>query len=97
MTTEGLRYRQVAFEATVTDIVDGQVKLNVTQRFTGNVEDTVGIPQQPADLPSEFTIGELIDGQSYLISADDGVIATCGQSGPSTDELRSIYQNAFGG
>ena len=34
-------------------------------------------------------------GKTYLISATDGMVAVCGNSGPATGELRSLYDQAF--
>jgi hypothetical protein len=35
-------------------------------------------------------------GGQYLITAYDGNVNYCGFSGPSTPELRSAYEEAFG-
>jgi hypothetical protein len=35
-------------------------------------------------------------GEQYLITATDGNVNYCGFSGPSTPELRSAFEEAFG-
>jgi len=37
------------------------------------------------------------EGERYLVAADDGQVATCGLSGPYTDEMAAAYDEAFGG
>ncbi len=36
-------------------------------------------------------------GRSYIVSASDGVVHYCGQTGPATPELQTIYDAAFAG
>ncbi len=36
-------------------------------------------------------------GRPYLVSASDGVVHYCGQTGPATTELQAIYDAAFAG
>lgn len=97
ITPESLRDgAALAFEATVDRIEGDQVYMDVDTRYVGDVAEVVRIPQQPSDLPSEMTPGAFVVGTSYLLSiTPDGYIAACGQSGPATDELRAIYDEAF--
>jgi hypothetical protein len=85
-----------AFEGTVTAIDGTTVTLLATQVFAGEVGETV---QVAAPDPGQF--GGLIQavdfqvGQTYLVSATDGSMLVCGNSGKATGELRSLYTEAF--
>ena len=35
-----------------------------------------------------------VDGQ-YLVTAYDGVVSYCGQTGPATPELQAVFDEAF--
>lgn len=91
---EWLAESEVAFEGRVTGIDGSTVTLEVLQQYSGEAVRTATIPQGTDDL-IELTIGRLELGGTYLISATDGVIMTCGFSGPSTPELKSVYEEAF--
>ncbi|MFC0680298.1 hypothetical protein ACFFGH_20885 [Lysobacter korlensis] len=84
----------VAFEGRVTGIDGSTVRLEVLHQYTGEPASTVTIPQGTEDL-IELTTGRFELGGTYLISAVAGVVTTCGQSGPSTPELKSLYEAAF--
>ncbi|MEZ0492392.1 hypothetical protein AB2L28_09085 [Kineococcus sp. TBRC 1896] len=97
VSAESLADSDLAFEADVTAIDDGTVTLEVTHRYQGDVHDEVSVPQQPADQLSEFGPGPFTEGASYLITTDGDVVTGCGASGPASQELRSLYRQAFGG
>lgn len=84
-----------AFRGTVTGIADGIVTLTVTDRFVGNLGDTV----QTTQGVSAGVDGEPItfeNGATYLIAINsDDTILTCGASGPDSPELSTIYSQAF--
>jgi hypothetical protein len=68
----------------------------VAVTFKGDTEGEVIVPQQAADLPSEFSPGQFNLGATYLIGTTNGEqIAVCGRSGPATPELRAQYAQAF--
>ncbi len=84
----------IAFKGTVT-IVDGDVvQLIVDQSYVGV---DVGAVTLTAAEGMEALIGGVAweVGQQYLVSAYDGVVAYCGQSGPASPELQAIYDAAF--
>jgi hypothetical protein len=86
----------VAFAATATTISDdGTVTLTVTDRYAGEVTDVVEVPQGDDVLLDGMPL-HYEEGGDYLIAASDGVILTCGQSGPATPELEQLYAAAFG-
>jgi hypothetical protein len=91
---EWIAESDVAFEGRVTGIEDSTVTLEVLHQYAGEEVDTVTIPQGTDEL-IEITIGPLQTGGTYLISATDGLVMACGFSGPSTPELKSVYEEAF--
>ena len=89
-------FAEQAFRADVASIADGTVTLTVTERFRGEVSDTVQVVQgTDAALDGGPMIFE--DGATYLISAADGEVLTCGLSGAADEGLEPIYDEAFGG
>ena len=83
-----------AIEGRVTGIQGSTVTVEVLHQYKGEPADTVTVPQGTDDLTSLPT--QRFDvGGTYLISAVDGVVTTCGMTGPSTPELKSLYEEAF--
>ena len=39
---------------------------------------------------------EFVQGKDFLVSADQGTVATCGFSGPEDPTLRKAFEDAFG-
>lgn len=95
VTPESIAAGDSAFRADVAG-VDGQVvTLRVTDRFKGDVKDTVITTQgDGAGIDGEPLVFE--PGTSYLITTREGVIASCGLSGPDTPELNALYQEVAG-
>jgi hypothetical protein len=85
----------VAFEGTVTEVEGDRVTLTADHWFKGGDASQVVInaPQGLEALIASFPL-EL--GEQYLITATDGNVNYCGFSGPSTPELRSAFEEAFG-
>ena len=84
----------VAFAGT-TDRVDGEtVTLTVDEWYAGGDADTVVLHAASGQeaLIDGFTFEE---GAAYLVSATEGTVNFCGFSGPATDELRAVYDEAF--
>lgn len=84
----------VAFAGTVT-MADGEVvQLTVDEAFAGVDADVVTLT---APTGMEPLIGGVnwVVGEQYLVSAYDGVVAYCNQTGPATAELRAVYDAAF--
>ena len=88
--------QEQAFAATVLQIEDGTVVLEVTERFTGEVADRVEVAQVDT-LTSDNSGVPFTVGQSYLIGAVDGTITGCGVTGTDSAELRTVYDAAFPG
>jgi hypothetical protein len=86
---------QVAFKGTVTMAQNGVVQLVVDEAY-------VGVDEQAVTLSAPEGMEALIGGVAwevggqYLVTAWDGVVNYCGQTGPATPELQAIYDEAFG-
>ena len=92
---EELAKAPLAFEGTVTTVEGDTVTLDVDHWFKGGDAGQVilnapqGMEALIAGIPFEV-------GGQYLITAYDGNVNYCGFSGPSTPDLRSAYEQAFG-
>ncbi|MWV48918.1 hypothetical protein GRS96_06455 [Rathayibacter sp. VKM Ac-2803] len=85
---------EIAFRAEVTGIDQGVVTLSVTDRFAGEVADTVQVTQSPESAVDGAPI-TFEPGVGYLVAASGGVILTCGLSGPDSAALGDLYREAF--
>jgi hypothetical protein len=83
-----------AIEGRVTGIDGTAVTMEVLHQYTGESTDTVTVPQGGDDLISVPTQRFEVGG-TYLVSAVDGVVTSCGMTGPSSPELKSLYEEAF--
>lgn len=86
--------QSVAFEGIVTEVADGIVTLAPTHFYNGSetARVTIAEPDQGmSEAPAEFVVGE-----TYIVGANDGQVAICGLTGPADDDLRRLYQEAFG-
>lgn len=92
---EELARAPLAFEGTVTTVEGATVTLDVDHWFKGGDAGQVilhapqGMEALIAGIPFEV-------GGQYLITAYDGNVNYCGFSGPSTPELRTAFEQAFG-
>jgi hypothetical protein len=96
ITPEALREREVAFAGLVTSADGGRAVLEVTHVYKGEVSGVAEVDQGRGAGGSEYSVGEFVEGGSYLISADGGTVSVCGQSGERTRELEVLYDQAFG-
>lgn len=85
----------IAFKGTVTMADAGVVQLTVDEAYVGVTEEAVTL-NSPEGM--EALIGGVAweVGVQYLVSAWDGTVNYCGQTGPATPELQAIYDEAFG-
>lgn len=95
VTAELLADMPVAFAGTANNVDGETVTLTVDKWYVGGDADTVMLNAQSGmeALIDAFVFKE--DGE-YLVSATDETVNFCGFSGPATDELRAIYEEAFG-
>jgi hypothetical protein len=84
-----------AFAGTVVKITDSVVTLEVTRWFAGGDASVVEVEYTPG---FEALIGTpaFAVGQSYLITAANGVVNGCGYSGLATPEYLAAFEQAFG-
>lgn len=94
VSAEYLADAPVAFEGTVTNVEGDTVTLAVEHWFTDGTAPEA-IITAPGGLEALIAGFDLELGGRYLISAYDGMINYCGFSGPSTPELRSVFETAF--
>jgi len=88
---------ELAFRGTVTAIDGDQATLTVDAWYLGGSADEVTVTGPPEDDVALLGAVPLEDGESYLVSASDGVVRSCGQSGPASPELQAVFDEAFGG
>ncbi|MEI4279573.1 hypothetical protein [Klenkia terrae] len=96
ITPETLAGSDVAFAARVTGVEGGTVTLETTERFAGDVADTVEVVQGDAGDVVDGAPLELQPGTTYLLTADGGTIGSCSGSGADSPELRALFEAAFG-
>lgn len=96
VSAETLQAQEQAFAARVLSVEGDLVTFEVTDRFAGEVADRVTVPQVD-ELTSDFSLVPFAVGDSYLVTATDGVVTGCGLSGADTAELRAVYDEAFAG
>lgn len=93
-TAEYVAAQELAFEGTVTSIADGVVSLDPIRFYRGEPTDVVTVAEPDmgmSEMPVEFEVGE-----TYLVGANGGYVSICGLAGLATDELRALYDEAFG-
>lgn len=86
----------VAFEGTVTGVDGDAISLNVDHWYKGGDATTVEL-NAPQGLEALIGGIDFVAGEQYLISAAEGNVNYCGYSGPSTDEFRAAFDQAFAG
>lgn len=84
-----------ALAGTVVSVADGTATLDVDRWYRGGDADRVTVSTAGQSAALDGT--ELVAGGEYLITAADGVVSSCGYSGPASAELESAYDEAFGG
>jgi len=92
----------LAFQAAVNKVTGDIVTLEVTHVFRGEPGTTVEL-EQPDLAAGDYSAFDFAVGQDYLIAAGDLDpasanldVALCGLSGPTSPELRAVYEAAFG-
>jgi hypothetical protein len=90
-----------AFAATATAVTEEQVVLEVEKWYAGTPAQrdaelvTLARPNPATSAALDGVAFE--QGETYLVTAADGVVNGCGFSGPATPELRAAFEEAFAG
>lgn len=89
-----LRRMETAFEGTATAIKGELVTLRVDHWYRGGNATTVEV-RSDVDAVATLLGVDFKVGTSYLITATEAQVSICGESGPSTPELRKLYEQAY--
>ncbi|WP_030992916.1 hypothetical protein [Streptomyces sp. NRRL WC-3744] len=92
-TVDLLRRFDVAFEGSVTSRKDEQVVFRIDHWFRGGDADTAQLTNGGADGGSETLVFDV--GQSYLVTAQDGVVPVCGGTNLASPEGEALFHRAF--
>lgn len=96
LTPESIAMAPIAFRATV-DAVEGElVTMTVDHWYKGGDADAVQLTA-PAGMEALIAGLDFQVGETYLVTAYDGVVNYCGATGPATPELQSLFDQAFPG
>ncbi|WP_371661143.1 hypothetical protein [Streptomyces sp. NBC_00280] len=95
-TPDFLRRHELAFEGTVTATEGDRVVLKVDHWY--RLDPNLANPSHEVRLSSDDGSSEAPGfeiGAHYLVTADDGMVPTCGGTTEATDEARAMFQKAF--
>lgn len=94
---EVLEPMEVAFSGEVDEVQGETVRITPDHWYRGGDEATDVV--LTAGSPDVLLEGGITfeEGERYLVSAVDGQVATCGLSGPYSEEMAAAYDEAFGG
>ena len=93
-TVELMQTATVAFEATATSVKGGDVSLDVSNVFKGEITDKVQVLQGNPEISDGG--GVMYEaGTTYLLASDGENIWSCGLSGPKTAELEALYTSSY--
>lgn len=85
----------LAFRGTVAEVGDATVTLDVAEWLGAGDADQVVLSLADAGSPALDGL-EFAEGGEYLVAVTDGVVQTCGMSGPVSPELEALYAGWFG-
>jgi hypothetical protein len=95
-TADALAQREVAVDATVSQVVGDKITLTPTHWYAGTPTDLVRVDATRGDLQQLLGAVDFQQGGRYLVSATDGQVSVCGFSGAYSDDLAALYEKAFG-
>jgi hypothetical protein len=85
----------VAFQGEVVEVSDTSAVLEVDRWFRGGQDDVTTVRvSTPGPEVSESV--EMTQGKTYLVSAQDGFVSSCGYTGELTPDLLASFEEAFG-
>lgn len=64
--------------------------------YRGGPAEKVEVQAMPEDVATLLSV-DFKAGESYLVSAANGQVSICGLSGPTSPELRQLYEQAYTG
>jgi negative regulator of sigma E activity len=89
-----------ALKATATEVAGDTVTLRVDEWYAGAEEagnaDQVTLTSTSGTVALDGAV-TFAEGRTYLITAAEGVVNSCGFSGEATPELEAAFERAFGG
>ena len=87
----------VAFAGLATSVAGDTVTLEVTKWYAGGTAQLVTLSIPGANTSAALDSASFARGKSYLVSANEGTVTSCGYSGESSEMLQQAYAQAFGG
>lgn len=84
----------VAFAGTANEVDGETVTLTVDEWYAGG-DAATAVLQAQSGMEALIDGFAFEEGVAYLVSATEGTVNFCGFSGPATDELRAVYEEAF--
>ncbi len=93
---ETLRGRDLAVDATATEVTGDRVTLVPNEFYAGEPTDRVVVQASPAELSALVGAVQFEPGERYLVSATGGQVSVCGFSAPWSQRLADLYAQAFG-
>jgi len=92
---EELANRDFAFDGTLTAIDGDQATFTVNESFIGELAGSVTLTAPVSSEDISFEGGtELVPGERYLVSGDDGIVWGCGFTQPYSDSLAAEWASA---
>ncbi len=91
---EELANRDFAFDGTVTAVDGDQVTFTVNEVFIGELPGSVTLTAPDTSQTSLEGGTELVPGERYLVSGDDGIVWGCGFTQPYSDTLAAEWATA---
>jgi|SRR6478609_7854496 len=95
-TAEALATADVAFDGTVTSMAGGEVVLEPTTWYAGGPAASVVLTAPSEQMQEVASAVSFEVGGRYLVSAVGGNVTLCGFSAPYSEELATLYGQAFG-
>jgi hypothetical protein len=90
-----LRRMPVAFQGTAIEVKDTSVLLRVQHWFRGE-QDAVSTVLVSRPGPTSSDGVDFTAGKTYLVSAQDGMVNSCGYTGEMSPDLLALFNEAFG-
>jgi hypothetical protein len=93
---EVLRQQELAFDGVVHSVAGGLATLQPNRFYVGEATDVVVVKAPDGELEQLLAAVDFREGERYLVAATDGVVTVCGFTGPYSEQLAALYDEAFG-